>query len=47
MFDEVIDPASASARHRFEAFARSMRDVLSQRWVLTNETYKRQNPKRL
>ena len=47
MFDEVIDPASASARHRFEAFARSMRDVLSQRWVLTNETYKRQNPKRV
>ena len=47
MFDEVVDPASASARHRFEAFARSMRDVLSQRWVLTNETYRRQNPKRV
>jgi starch phosphorylase len=47
MFDEVIDPASTTSRHRFEAFARSMRDVLSQRWVLTNETYKRQNPKRV
>ena len=32
-------------RDQFEAFARSVRDVLAQRWALTTETYKRQNPK--
>ena len=35
------------ARERFEAFARSVRDVLSQRWVRTEETYERENPKRV
>jgi starch phosphorylase len=35
LFDNVIDPAAASARDRFEALARAVRDVLSQRWVLT------------
>ena len=34
-------------RERFEAFARSVRDVLSQRWVLTEDTYNRVNPKRI
>src|SRR5262249_36329088 len=47
LFDNVIDQASADARDRFEAFARSGRDVLSQRWTLTENTYERQNPKRL
>jgi len=36
LFDDVIDPASAGARERFEAAARSVRDVLSQRWVQTS-----------
>src|SRR5262245_64759756 len=35
LFDNVIDPVVAGARARFEAFARSVRDVLSQRWVRT------------
>ena len=35
------------SRDRFEAFARSVRDVLSQRWVLTEKTYERENPKRV
>jgi starch phosphorylase len=47
LFDNVIDPETASAREQFEAFARSVRDVLSQRWVLTEETYKHENSKRV
>src|SRR5512147_260475 len=47
LFDNVVDPAAVGPRERFEAFARSMRDVLSQRWVLTEDTYRRENPKRV
>src|SRR4030095_1863380 len=46
LFDGVIDPRESGPRERFEAFARSVRDVLSQRWVLTEKTYERENPKR-
>ena len=47
LFDNVISMEAATARDRFEAFARSVRDILSQRWVLTEKTYERENPKRL
>src|SRR4030081_2650667 len=47
IFDNVIDIASAEPRDRFEAYARSVRDVLSQRWTLTENTYLRENPKRV
>ena len=47
LFDKAIELAEATSRDRFEAFARSVRDVLSQRWVLTEKTYERRNPKRL
>ena len=47
LFDNVIDPGKAGARERYEAVARSVRDVLSQRWVLTERSYARQNPKRV
>jgi starch phosphorylase len=47
LFDNVIKPTAAGARERFEACARSVRDVLSQRWVLTEDTYERENPKRV
>jgi starch phosphorylase len=47
LFDNVISLATADARDRFEAFARSVRDVLSQRWTHTDETYERENPKRV
>jgi starch phosphorylase len=47
LFDNVVSPAAAGPRERFEAVARSVRDVLSQRWVLTEETYERENPKRV
>jgi len=30
-----------------EAFARADRDILSQRWILTENTYERENPKRI
>lgn len=47
LFDSVRDPAAAGARERFEAVARSVRDVLSQRWVRTEQTYERERPKRV
>jgi len=47
LFDDVIDPGTARAREQFEAAARSVRDVLSQRWVRTEQTYERENPKRV
>jgi len=47
LFDDVIDPAYAGARDRFEAVARSVRDVLSQRWVQTERVYDQENPKRI
>jgi glycogen phosphorylase len=47
VFDRVIAPKVATLRERFEAFSRSVRDILAQRWVLTKETYDRENPKRI
>ena len=46
LFDSVRDVASAGARERLEAVARSVRDVLSQRWIHSEQTYERENPKR-
>ena len=47
VFDRAIDPKVATARERFEAFSRSVRDILAQRWVLTKTTYERENAKRI
>jgi glycogen phosphorylase len=47
LFDSGVDLAEATARDRFEALARSVRDILSQRWLLTEKTYEQHNPKRL
>ncbi|HXU89239.1 MAG TPA: glycogen/starch/alpha-glucan phosphorylase [Methylomirabilota bacterium] len=47
LFDNVVDPTAVDARERYEAVARSVRDVLSQRWVRTQTTYERENPKRV
>jgi glycogen phosphorylase len=47
LFDNVVGAAAASPRQRFEALARSVRDILSQRWVRTEQTYDRENPKRV
>jgi starch phosphorylase len=46
VFDDVIDVAAAGPRERFAALARSVRDILSQRWIRTENTYTRENPKR-
>jgi glycogen phosphorylase len=47
VFDHVLEPTAADVRERFEAAARSVRDVLAQRWVQTEQTYERANPKRV
>jgi starch phosphorylase len=47
IFDNVRKPTDVSLRDRFEAFAHSVRDILSQRWVLTEDAYAREDPKRI
>ena len=47
LFDNVADPATAGPRPRYEALARSVRDILSQRWVRTEQTYERERSKRV
>ena len=47
MFDHAVTLESASPRERFEAVARSLRDLLTQRWLLTEQTYERRNAKRV
>ena len=47
LFDHVVNVKAANAREGYEAFARSVRDVLSQRWIRTEDTYDRENPKRI
>jgi starch phosphorylase len=46
-FDNVVEPESSDSRERYEAAARAMRDILSDRWLRTDETYARENPKRV
>jgi len=36
LFDNIVAPPAAGRREMFEAAARSVRDVLSQRCILTN-----------
>lgn len=47
LFDNVKGFDAIRERERYEAFAHSVRDVLSQRWILTEKTYARENPKRI
>jgi starch phosphorylase len=46
-FDQVVLVDAAAHRDRFEAVARSIRDVLSQRWIRTEQTYQARNVKRV
>ncbi len=46
-FDYVAPPAAATHRDKFEAVARSVRDLLSQRWIATEQTYQTRNAKRV
>jgi starch phosphorylase len=47
VFDHVVEPERATVRERFEAVARALRDLLTQRWLRTQETHDRENPKRV
>src|ERR1700745_1330025 len=47
VFDNVMDAAAIGNRERFEALAHSVRDVLSQRWIRTEASYDRKDPKRV
>ena len=47
IFDHVIDPKKAELRDQFEAVTRSIRDIISQRWLKTETTYEKKNPKRV
>ena len=46
-FDNVVELESSDERERYEAAARTVRDILSDRWLRTDETYARENPKRV
>lgn len=47
MFDNVADRADVGLRQQYDALARTVRDILSQRWHRTQQTYDRENPKRI
>ena len=47
VFDHVVTLEQADQRQRFEAMARSLRDLLTQRWLLTQDTHDRANPKQV
>src|SRR5690349_16295452 len=47
VFDHVVRLEQSDPRQRFEAVAGALRDVLSQRWLKTDATYDRVNPKQV
>src|SRR5262249_24029818 len=47
VFDHAVTVEAAGQRERFEAVARSLRDLLTQRWLLTQETHEKENAKRV
>ena len=47
VFDHAVSLENATHRERFEAVARALRDLLTQRWLHTEETYERANEKRV
>ena len=47
IFDHVVDPKKADLREQFESAARSIRDIISQRWLKTENTYEQKNAKRV
>ncbi|HEY6974353.1 MAG TPA: hypothetical protein VI359_08620, partial [Nitrospiraceae bacterium] len=46
-FDHVVDVKKADLREQFEAAAHAIRDIISQRWLRTEDTYAKKNPKRV
>jgi len=47
LFDNIVDASHVTLREHYEAVALSVRDILSQRWIHTDQTYERENPKRV
>src|SRR6185503_7417411 len=47
VLDNVAAPADVARHEKFEALARSVRDLLSPRWVATEQAYERGDPKRV
>jgi len=47
LFDNIVGANEITLRERYEAVARSVRDILSQRWIQTERSYQRENPKRI
>jgi starch phosphorylase len=47
VFDHKVSVENATQRERFEALGRSVRDLLMQRWLKTDATYDRVDPKRV
>lgn len=47
VFDHVVPAEEATQRQRFEAVSRTLRDLLTQRWLLTQQTHDTENPKRV
>ncbi len=47
LLDDIVDPKAAGRHARFRAVAHSVRDVLAQRWLRTESTYEKENPRRI
>src|SRR5262249_7575955 len=47
VFDHVVSPEYAHTRHKYEAVARAVRDLLAQRWLKTRTAHYDANPKRV
>jgi len=47
LFDNIVSPSEITLRERYEAVAKSVRDILSQRWIQTHRSYQNENPKRI
>ena len=47
VFDHAVELGGATPRDRFEALARSLRDLLTQRWIKTQQTHDERNVKRV
>src|SRR4029077_15055403 len=46
-YDNIVEPETANTRERYKASARAVRYILSDRWLRTDKTYARENPKRV
>jgi starch phosphorylase len=45
--EHIVEPRTATARQRFEAMARFIRDLIAHRWVKTRQAREQANPKRI